>query len=421
MRKSCAFLPLQKSATTPFEVGGIASAFYRDLDGEAITPEAVASAIPAFMAQRGSDGVAGGPIRLHHDFWSNFLKRAIASLNLPAAQQMDLVAAIALPLGRVTEMWVDENGDTHWRGRLSEANPISRILWQMLKEGLISLGVSLGGKIFATERNGRDRLGRPCNLITKIRIDELSVTDNPALRLTEGEGTGAYISALAKSARSALKMDDPVELFLRKAITPGLANPIAEQPPTKKPAGKRGVNLNGADTKTGLGGKPPAPQAPKGSGNEPTTDVWGMTVAEMVRSLGKACDSMKAGAAKMQSPDATDRDRALVKCEMMGEMAKISGEAAYGLLGLTDTPPDVLVNLVRLLHEINQFAQTVPHMDDYQARGTIAAMGDSLQKSLEEFEEKMPSELMGKIFRPEGSPPPGELDIQFPKQYVIYG
>jgi Caudovirus prohead serine protease len=208
---------LTKSASEMI-VGGIASGFFRDLDGEAITPGAIAQAIPAFMAPRGADGIKGGELRLHHDFWQRFLKQAIATLNLPAEKQMELVAAIALPLGRVTEMTVDETGTTHWKGVLSKANPIASIIWRMLKEKLISLGVSLGGKIFNTEM-GRDSAGKPCRLITDIRLDEISITSNPAYRLTEGEGTGAYISALAKSVRSAigdnmttlLKAPTPVE------------------------------------------------------------------------------------------------------------------------------------------------------------------------------------------------------------------
>jgi hypothetical protein len=195
---------LQKAASSDeWLIGGVASSFHKDLDGEAITPQAVKEAIPGFMARRGADGIQGGPIQLHHGFYDRFIKQAVGLLRLPIDEQMALVAAISLPLGRVTKMWVEPDGTTKWEGVLSQANPIARIIWQMLKENLIHLGVSLGGKIFSTQP-GRDSLGQLCTLITKIRIDELSITSNPALRLTNDEGTGAYITALAKSIRSAM-------------------------------------------------------------------------------------------------------------------------------------------------------------------------------------------------------------------------
>jgi hypothetical protein len=97
-------------------------------------------------------------------------------------------------------MSVDSDGTTRWRGVLSGANPIARVVWNMLKEGMVHLGVSVGGKINGV-RPGRDAIGRTCNLITDVRLDELSITDNPANRLIESEtpDNGAYITALAKS------------------------------------------------------------------------------------------------------------------------------------------------------------------------------------------------------------------------------
>jgi hypothetical protein len=189
---------LSKSAD--MVVGGVASNFFRDLDGDAICPDAIQRAIPGFMATRGPDGLKGGPIRLHHGFWERFLKQSISALNIPYDQQVGLLAAIALPLGRVTEMSVDSDGTTRWRGVLSGANPIARVVWNMLKEGMVHLGVSVGGKINGV-RPGRDAIGRTCNLITDVRLDELSITDNPANRLIESEtpDNGAYITALAKS------------------------------------------------------------------------------------------------------------------------------------------------------------------------------------------------------------------------------
>lgn len=411
-------------------VGGVASSFHRDLDGEAITPEAVRSAIPGFMANRGADGVQGGPLRLHHNFWDRFLKQAIQSLRLPAEDQMGLISAIALPLGRVTKIWVDEDGKTHWRGLLSKANPISKVIWGMLQERMISLGVSLGGKIFSTLPNGRDAMGRPCTLIDSIRIDELSITDNPALRLTEGEDTGAYISALAKSVSYSLRGSQQmsVERFLQKALgstygaklsttpgnrlvdattTTGMGRSLGE-PKTVSPKGGRAVKMDGDQPKTGMGGKSKMSRVPKGSGNMPKVDQGGYTVAGFCRDLSKACSMCKSSPGKLKDP------------EMNKELCKMLTDGSYGLAGLTDTPPDELVNFVRFLQYISRFVQELPHMSDYQAGGTISAIGDDLKKALEEFEEKMPSDLMGKPLRPEGSPSVGSQNIVFPSQYVIY-
>lgn len=204
-------------------VGGVASNFFRDLDGDAIAPDAIARAIPAFMANRGPDGLKGGPLRLHHGFWERFLKQSINSLNIPYADQMGMLAAIALPLGRVTEMTVEPDGTTRWRGLLSQANPIAKVIWEMLKEGLVHLGVSVGGKINAT-RPGRDALGRPCTVICDVRLDELSITDNPANRLIESEAAdnGAYIMALAKSLQTTVS-PSPVDRFLEQVLDDNLS------------------------------------------------------------------------------------------------------------------------------------------------------------------------------------------------------
>jgi len=224
-----AVISLSKNRILPFEailsksgeswvVGGVASNFFRDLDGDAIAPDAIARAIPAFMANRGPDGLKGGPLRLHHGFWERFLKQSINSLNIPYADQMGMLAAIALPLGRVTEMTVEPDGTTRWRGLLSQANPIAKVIWEMLKEGLVHLGVSVGGKINAT-RPGRDALGRPCTVICDVRLDELSITDNPANRLIESEtaDNGAYIMALAKSLQTTVS-PSPVDQFLEQVL-----------------------------------------------------------------------------------------------------------------------------------------------------------------------------------------------------------
>lgn len=229
-----AVISLSKNRILPFEailsksgeswvVGGVASNFFRDLDGDAIAPDAIARAIPAFMANRGPDGLKGGPLRLHHGFWERFLKQSINSLNIPYADQMGMLAAIALPLGRVTEMTVEPDGTTRWRGLLSQANPIAKVIWEMLKEGLVHLGVSVGGKINAT-RPGRDALGRPCTVICDVRLDELSITDNPANRLIESEAAdnGAYIMALAKSLQTTVS-PSPVDRFLEQVLDDNLS------------------------------------------------------------------------------------------------------------------------------------------------------------------------------------------------------
>lgn len=402
---------LQKSAGA-YHVGGIASSFHRDLDGDAIVPGAVEDAIPDFMASRGGDGIKGGPIRLHHDFWQKFLQRAIALLNLPQSKQFELIAAISLPLGRVTRMWMDAEGRTHWEGILSAANPIAQIIWDMLKEGLIHLGVSLGGKILQTQSNGRDSLGRLCTLITEIRLDELSITDNPALRLTQDEDTGAYITALAKSIKSAMTTKE--SRFLRKAIGGNAQTEIAVnavevktgigrsfgEPKSLAPRNKTSNSTASSNVKTGLGGKSKAPAKPMGSGVIPGVEKPQITVEAFVKDLKKACKT--GDRAKMQSP----------------EMLRKFGDGAYGLASLTDNPPPMLVNMVRFLQMCNQFAQQLPHMDDFQAQGTVDAMSLDLNKALEDFQEGMPTALMQKTFRPPGSPGFATPMITFPQQYI---
>jgi hypothetical protein len=408
---------LQKSANA-YEVGGIASSFHRDLDGEAITPQAVESAIPAFMASRGADGIQGGPLRLHHDFWQRFLQKAIASLRLPESKQYSLIAAISLPLGRVTKIWVDGDGVTHWRGVLSKANPIAQIIWDMLREGMIHLGVSLGGKIFETRNNGRDALGKPCTLITNIRIDELSITDNPALRLTGGEGTGAYISALAKSIQTTMGNDSGrTESFLRKAIggdagkeinsgdagnKTGIGGRGVGEPKTLSPKGRGSISMDSSTTKTGMGGTSAAPERPTATHPEPSTDIYGFTIAELTRDLQKTC------AAATRASFSSEKT------------LKKFGDSAIGLANLTDNPPSELINLAMLLRQVAQFSQALPHMDDYQAAGTVEAMSRDLGKALEDFQQKMPSELMGQKFKSPGSAAIGTLDVVFPQQYVNY-
>lgn len=415
-------LTLEKFAgDSGWVVGGIASSFHRDLDGEAITPDAVRQAIPGFMANRGPDGIQGGPIRLHHDFWTRFLRQAIDTLRLPQEMQMSLVAAIALPLGRVTQIWVDGEGKTHWRGVLSQANPIAQIIWQMLREGLVHLGVSLGGKIFQVQPGGRDRLGAPCTLITNIRIDELSITDNPALRLTNQEDTGAYIMALAKSVQGAIApaASSEVQKFLRKAIgdlggasefrvngdgtTTGMGRDTIN-PSLKRKGGGGTIKMDGAQPATGMGGALKIKAKPAATGKEPATDVYGLTVKEFTRSLAKACAMCKS------------------KEEWCsGDMQKSLTDGAFGLAGLTDSPPDGLVNLVRLLQEIAKFARELPNMSDYQATGTMDEMSGALIKSLGEFESDMPKDLMGKPLRPPGSPGVTNQMVAFPAQYMVYG
>lgn len=409
-------------------VGGVASNFFRDLDGDAIDPGAIQRAIPAFMAHRGPDGISGGPLRLHHGFWERFLKQSINTLNLPYDEQMAMVAAIALPLGRVTNITVEDDGTTRWRGELSQANPISKIIWSMLKEGLVHLGVSVGGKINAV-RPGRDALGRRCNVITDVRLDELSITDNPANRLLESEtpDNGAYIMALSKSlttvsSRGVTPKQD-VEQFLKKSLgnpgsefgsgswgdttVPGMTQSL--QPKSKKQHGSNKVKLDESASETAGGkliaGKQPKAHRPTSSGGMPPTDVWGITVEQLTRELAK-CAHM--GKGMWQDP------------EMSKGMSKFLTDSAYGLAGLTDTPGPELINFVKFLQYLNRFAQEIPHMDDYQATGTVEAIGPDLTKALGEFVEKLPSDLKGKPLRPPGSPGISSLDIQFPAQYVMY-
>jgi hypothetical protein len=407
-------------------VGGVASNFFKDLDGDAISPDAIQQAIPGFMANRGPDGIQGGPLRLHHGFWERFLKQAINGLNLPYDEQMKLITAIALPLGRVTEMTVDSDGTTRWRGLLSQANPIARVIWDMLREGMIHLGVSVGGKINAV-RPGRDALGRPCNVITSVRLDELSITDNPANRLIESEApdNGAYIMALAKSlekaARKPIRENNMEHLnrFLAKALggspgkeigsgswkdtTTGMGRGLGA-PTSQRPRGSKQVqmdNSSSAHAGKGIGGKQPKATRPYSSGGMPPTDVWGMTMTQLTRELSKCCSM---GKDAWGSP------------ETVGFLT----DSAHAIAGITDSPNPELINFVRFLQNLGQFAQALPHMDDYQAKGTVVAMNEDLFKALDEFVEKLPSELKGRPLRPPGSPGVVGMDIQFPKQYVVY-
>lgn len=410
--------------STAWKVGGVASSFHRDLDGEAIVPAAVRDAIPDFMAVRGADGVSGGPIRLHHDYWQPFLQRIITTLRLSDALQMELVAAIALPIGRVTEMYVDEDGTTHWSGFLSPANPIAKIVWQMLKEGFIHLGVSLGGRILRVADGGRDTIGKPCRLITQIRIDELSVTDNPALRITDGSDTGAYIMALAKSvfgsgprlrpkaishpsnntAQRFLSQafgDKGGAVSLSKSGEVKMPNMSRELFPADKKTGHSGsLKVDKSEVKTGMGKDtisydiPP----PKGKGKGPPTDVWGISVGAFADGLAK-CGEM-------------------TKSEEWVDALPMMREGSQGLLALTDTPPPELLNLARLLGLISQHTMALPYLSKQAADATMQAMGSDLQKMASEFSKAIPDELKGKPLRPPGSKSIAALDISFPQQYL---
>lgn len=433
-----AWMPLEAILSKSGEswvVGGVASNFFRDLDGDAISPDAIHHAIPGFMANRGPDGVQGGPLRLHHGFWERFLKQAINALNLPYEEQMGLLSAIALPLGRVTEMTVGPDGTTRWRGVLSQANPIAKTIWNMLKEGMVHLGVSVGGKINST-RPGRDALGRPCTVITDVRLDELSITDNPANRLIESESpdNGAYIMALAKAAAVPGRTGKPrpksnvltpvstmsVESFLAKA----LGNPGQEfgsgswrdtgipemgrgltPVPASKPTGSTTIKLDASSSATAgkmLGGATqPKAQRTYSSGGMPPTDVWGMNIDQLTRELSKCCGMTKEA---WGSP----------------ETVGLITDSAHAIAGLTDSPEPELINFVRFLQHVGQFAQAMPHMDDYQAAGTVQAMNSDLTKALEQFVESLPSDLKGKPLRPSGSAGVTGMDIQFPAQYVVY-
>jgi hypothetical protein len=135
-------------------------------------------------------------------------------------------------------MSVDSDGTTRWRGVLSGANPIARVVWNMLKEGMVHLGVSVGGKINGV-RPGRDAIGRTCNLITDVRLDELSITDNPANRLIESEtpDNGAYITALAKSVGNTMLARHQHYIYLNGV--PYTAHPSEEHGIVLRKAGRR--------------------------------------------------------------------------------------------------------------------------------------------------------------------------------------
>lgn len=437
---------LEKSGNTRYKVGGIASSFHRDLDGEAITPDAVNDAIPGFMASRGVDGIRGGPIRLNHGFSDQFIRNAIDVLNLPREEQLKLIAAVQLPLGRVTAMWVDDSGTTHWEGFLSEQNPVAKVIWDMLQEKLIHLGVSLGGKIYQIKEGGRDALGRLCRLITRIRLDELSITDNPALRLINDEAPGAYITALAKSIRSALtaqggqqqvkgnglkrrlrvatqdeirrlaktsmaeSMGIPMAAGLGSqsnmvAIPSGITRAIAHTGSTTKPKGRRKVATS-PTIKTGVGGdgSEVAPMARPRSGSTIPSGVWGLSVGKIATSLYKCGATM---------------DKKMV---MSPNFQKFLQQGAEGLGSVVSeaADPEPLLGLIRLLRYISMYSGGVPNMDDYQANGTIEAMGEELTKAIESFVDAVPKSMLKQTVRPPGATGTSVLDVVYTDQYRSY-
>jgi hypothetical protein len=174
--------------------------------------------------------------------------------------------------------------------------------------------------------------------------------------------------------------------------------------PTSRPMGTQKVKLDNSDSETagrGLGGKQPKAHRPYSGGGMPPTDVWGMTVSQLTQELAK-CAHM--GKEAWGSP------------ETVGFLT----DSAHAIAGLTDSPHPELINFVRFLQHLGQFAQQMPHMDDYQAAGTVTAMNTDLTKALDEFVESLPSDLKGKPLRPPGSPGVVGPDIQFPAQYVVY-
>lgn len=385
-------------------------------------PTAVRDAIPDFMAVRGADGVSGGPIRLHHDYWQPFLQRIIRTLNLSDEMQMNLVAAIALPIGRVTDISVDAEGKTHWTGFLSSANPIAKIVWQMLQEGFVHLGVSLGGRIVQVVDGGRDAMGKPCRLITQIRIDELSVTDNPALRITDGSDSGAYIMALAKSLLGPRKLQPKTiassnntntQRFLSKAlgdqggaasfdgdtkVAPmGVSRPIG--PPDKKPGRSGSMKVDKSEVKTGMGkdNLVYAVDPPKSTGKGPPTDVWGISVGAFTDGLKKCAEMDKA--------------------QDWADAVPMMRDGSIGLLGATDNPPAELLNLTRLLGQIARYSMELPYMSKWAASQTMEAMGGDLQKMAASFEAAMHKELKGQPLRPPGSKSIAAQNIAYPQQY----
>lgn len=423
-----ATLLIKAASASGWQVGGVASAYLRDLDNEAITPDAVREAIPGFMACRGPDGIRGGPLHLHHGFWDGFLRRAIQVLGISPEKQLELVAGISLPLGRVTDIYVDDRGVTHWSGILSAANPISKVIWELLKEKIISLGVSLGGKILSTRR-GCDSLGQPCTLIDKIRMDELSITANPALRLTQSEdpSNGAYITALSKAISASI--EDPmerVEAFLTKALSPTKARQNGSA--TQSMGSAQAFNSGDNQLSTGMDGSlstAPQKRAVRGThhgemqpdvtpgvgktknpfhadqsrgGADIKTDVWGMTVPQFASAL-KKCAVMDVN--EFASPDTLT----------------LFQSGAEGLAGLDPNPPMSLVNFVRLLQQISMYSQNLHKMSKWQQEGTLSEMKKSLAKGLMNFEESMPKNLMTKPFRPPGSPNVHSIQIPFPQQY----
>lgn len=164
-------------------IAGTVSGEFQDVEGDIMAPSAVREAIPLFMAPRGQGEVAGGPVRWYHED--------------------KLYDKRALPIGRVTRLWVDNDGFTHFEAVLAKANPRSAVLWKLIQEGVVAIGASLGGSILEYQTRWNPQNHQFYRNITKIRIDELSLTDNPAFRTAEQLPDGSYGSyVMAKSASS---------------------------------------------------------------------------------------------------------------------------------------------------------------------------------------------------------------------------
>lgn len=153
-------------------VYGVCSGAFEDVDNDIVDPKAVTEAIPLYMAPRGQGQIVGGPMLYHH-------------------QEKQL------PIGRVRKLWI-QNGLTHFEAVLDPANEFAVKLYKQIKSRIVHFGVSLGGEIqdWVMRKLG----GKLVRWITKIRLDEISITPNEAGRSTKPFKGIWSTYVLAKSA-----------------------------------------------------------------------------------------------------------------------------------------------------------------------------------------------------------------------------
>ena len=171
------FAPLQKVADADDDDGSLTVAGYAsseavDAQGETVTSAAMKAAIPAFMS-----GGTGALREMHA-----------------------LIAA-----GVVSKISVDSKGRTELTARVVDSNTIKKL------RGGVFRGFSIGGKVLARD-------SKTPKMITKIRLDEISLVDRPS----NAEATLELVKVVGRtpSGKTAPKLvgDDRFKAVINKAL-----------------------------------------------------------------------------------------------------------------------------------------------------------------------------------------------------------